>query len=132
LKGRYQTAKYTSEGLAKGLEYFNQAIAVDPQYALAYNGIADNHLAAADSYMPAQEVLPKTGAAARTALGIDDQLAKAHASLAIVHWWYDWDWPAAEAKFKRAVELNPNDGRGHAFYAWFLISVGNSRCPGRK
>jgi hypothetical protein len=62
LKGRYQTAKYTSEGLAKGLEYVNQAIAIDPQYALAYDGIADNYIAAADWYMPAKEALPKTGA----------------------------------------------------------------------
>ena len=123
LKGRYQTAKYTKDGLAKGREYFDQAIALDPRYALAYDGFADNYIAAADWFMASKEALPRAGAAAKKALELDDTLAEAHASLATVHWWFDWDWPAAEAEFKRAIQLNPNDARAHQFYGWFLITL---------
>jgi len=124
LKGRYQTAKYTKDGLAKGREYFDQAIAIDPRYALAYDGIADNYIAAADWFMASKEALPRAGAAAKKALQLDDTLAEAHASLATVHWWFDWDWRAAEIEFKRAIQLNPNDARAHQFYGWFLLTLG--------
>jgi TolB-like protein/Tfp pilus assembly protein PilF len=126
LRGRFHTAKYTKEGLAKGVEYFNQAIAMDPAYALAYDGLADNYIAAADWFMASNEALPKAGSAARKALEIDENLPEAHTSLAIVHWWFDWDWPAATKEFKRAIELNSNDARTHAFYGWFLIALGQS------
>jgi TolB-like protein/Tfp pilus assembly protein PilF len=126
LRGRYHTAKYTKEGLAKGVEYFDQAIAMDPAYALAYDGLADNYIAAADWFMASHEALPKAGAAARKALEIDENLPEAHTSLAIVHWWFDWDWPAATKEFKRAIELNSNDARTRAFYGWFLITLGQS------
>src|SRR5262249_27081890 len=124
LKGRYQTAKYTKEGLAKGLEYFNQAIGLDPTYALAYDGIADNYVAAADWYIAASEAMPKAGAAAQKALEFDPQSAEAHSSLGIVHWWGEWNWAAAEAEFKRAIELDPNNSKAHVFYGWFLIGMG--------
>jgi TolB-like protein len=126
LRGRYHTAKYTKEGLAKGVEYFNQAIAMDPAYALAYDGLADNYIAAADWFMASKEAVSKAGAAARRALEIEDNLPEAHTSLAIVHWWFDWDWPAATKEFKRAIELNSNDARTRAFYGWFLIALGRS------
>src|SRR5574341_529843 len=123
LKGRYQTAKYTKDGLARGREYFDQAIALDPRYALAYDGIADSYIAAADWFMASNEALPRAGAAAKKALELDDTLAEAHASLATVYWWFDWNFPAAEAEFKRAIQLNPNDARAHQFYGWFLITL---------
>jgi lipoprotein NlpI len=126
LKGRYHTAKYTKEGLAKGLEYLDQAIAIDPRYALAYDGIAGNYIAAADWFMASKEALPRASAAAKKALELDDTLAEAHASLATVHWWFDWDWPAAEMEFQRAIQLDPNDARAHQFYGWFLLTLGKS------
>ncbi len=126
LKGRYQTAKYTKDGLAKGREYFDQAIAIDPRYALAYDGIADNYIAAADWFMASKEALPRAGAAAKKALELDDTLAEAHASLATAHWWFDWDWPAAEMEFKRAIQLDPNDARARQFFGWFLLTLGKS------
>src|SRR5262249_20340647 len=126
LKGRYQTGKYTKEGLAKGLDYFNQAIAIDPTYALAYDGIADNYIAAADWYVAAQDALPKAGAAARKALEFDPQSAQAHTSLGIVQWWFDWNWPAAEAEFTRAIELDPKNSKSHVFYGWFLVHMGRT------
>lgn len=124
LNGRYHTAKYTRDGLAKGRDYFNQALALDPQYALAYDGLADNYIAASDWFMSSKEALPKAGAAARKALEFNDKLPEAHTSLGIVHWWFDWNWAAAEAEFKRAIDLNPNDAHAHEFYGWFLITLG--------
>ena len=124
LKGRYHTARYTKEDLNKGLDYFGQAIAKDPRYAPAYDGLAYYYLTAADWFLPAKEALPKAGDAARQALELDDTLAEAHTSLAMVHWWFDWDWPAAETEFKRSLELKPNDARAHEFYGWYLITMG--------
>ena len=124
LKGQYQTAKYTKEGVSKGRDYLEQAISLDPLYALAYAGLAVNYIAASDWYMPSKEALAKTEAAARKALALDDQLSEAHTSLAIARWWYAWDWSGAEAEFKRAIELNPNDARAHEFYGWFLVNSG--------
>ena len=124
LKGRYHTSRYTKEGLDKGREYFNQAIATDPQFALAYAGVAENYIAASDWFMSSKEALPKAGAAAKKALELDDQVAEAHTSLATVKWWFDWDWAGAEAEFKRAIQLNPNDAKTLEFYGWYLIVIG--------
>src|SRR5262245_1416070 len=124
LKGQYQTAKYTREGVSKGRDYLEQAIALDPLYALAYAGLAFNYIAASDWYMPSKDALAKTDAAARKALALDDQLSEAHTSLAIALWWYEWNWSGAEAEFRRAIELNSNDARPHEFYGWFLVSIG--------
>ena len=126
LKGQFQTAKYTKDGVNQGRSYFEQAIALDPRYALAYAGLADNYVAASDWYMPSNEALAKTESAARKALELDDQLSEAHTSLAIALWWYDRDWSAAESEFKRAIELNANDARPHEFYGWFLVNSGRN------
>ncbi|MEP7148487.1 MAG: tetratricopeptide repeat protein [Acidobacteriota bacterium] len=124
LKGRYHTSRYTKEGLDKGREYFNQAIAADPQFALAYAGVAENYIAASDWFLSSREALPKAGAAAKKALELDDQVAEAHTSLATVKWWFDWDWPGAEAEFRRAIQLDPNDAKTLEFYGWYLIVIG--------
>ena len=124
LKGRYHSSRYTKEGLDKGREYFDQAIATDPQFALPYAGMADNYIAASDWFMSSKEALPKAGAAAKKALELDNQVAEAHTSLATVKWWFEWDWAGAEAEFKRAIQLNPNDARTLEFYGWYLIVIG--------
>ncbi|MFN0280326.1 MAG: tetratricopeptide repeat protein [Pyrinomonadaceae bacterium] len=120
LKGNFYTSKYTKEGLAKGIEYYNQAIAIDVNYALAYNGLAYNYIVADDWFLSPNDSMPKARDAARRALEIDATLADAHTSLAVVLHWYDWDWAGAEKEFQRAIELNPNDPRTRQYYAWFL------------
>jgi TolB-like protein/Flp pilus assembly protein TadD len=124
LKGNFYTSQYTKEGLAKGLEYYNQAIALDPNYALAHNGVAYYYIVADDWYLSPKDSMPKAREAAKRALVIDETLADAHTSLAVVLHWYDWDWAAAEKEFQRSIDLNPNDPRTRQYYAWFLSEQG--------
>jgi tetratricopeptide (TPR) repeat protein len=124
LKGNYFAAKYTKDGLQKGIEYFNQAIAIDPNYAQAYNGLAYYYISTNDWYLSPRDAMPKAREAAKKALAIDETLSAAHTSLAIVAYWYDWDWATAEREFKRAIELNANDPRPHEFYGWSLANTG--------
>jgi len=124
LKGKYYTNEFTKDGFRKGLDYFNQAIALDPNYGLAYSGLAYNYMNQDDWYMRPSEAAPKARDAAQRALAIDDSDSGAHLSLAIETQWYAWDWTAAEREFKRAIELNPNDPEAHAYYSWFLAPLG--------
>jgi serine/threonine protein kinase/Flp pilus assembly protein TadD len=124
LKGKYYTNKFTKDGFSKGIDYFNQAIAIDPNYGLAYNGLAYNYINQDDWFIRPNEAGPKAIDAANRALAIDDADADAHVSRAIVAHWYEWDWAAAEREFKRAIELNPNDSEAHGYYAWFLAPMG--------
>jgi serine/threonine protein kinase/tetratricopeptide (TPR) repeat protein len=125
LKGRFQWNKRNAEGLYKAIEFFNQAIEVDPQYALAYAGLADCYnLLDIWAGLPTKETFPRAKAAAERALAIDDQLAEAHTSLAYAIHTYEWDWPAAEAEYKRAIALNPNYATARQWYAEFLTAVG--------
>jgi eukaryotic-like serine/threonine-protein kinase len=124
LKGKYYTNKFTKDGFAKGIDYFNQAIAIDPNYGLAYNGLAYNYINQVDWFIRPNEAGPKARDAANKALAINDADADAHVSRAIVAHWYEWDWAAAEREFKRAIELNPNDSEAHGYYSWFLAPMG--------
>ena len=117
LKGRYWWNKRNEEGLNKGIEYFQQAIAKDPTYALAYAGLADCYSSlAAFGFVPPKEAYPKAKEAALKALEIDDTLAEAHTSLAYIKAVYDWDWSGAEREFQRAIELNPSYADAHQWY----------------
>jgi serine/threonine protein kinase/tetratricopeptide (TPR) repeat protein len=118
LKGRYWWNKATKEGLNKGVEYFQQAIAIDPAYALAYVGLADcyNDLPAF-GYVAPKDGYPKAREAAEKALAIDDTLAEAHTALAFIKSDYEWDWQGGEAEFNRAVALNPNDANVRHLHA---------------
>jgi eukaryotic-like serine/threonine-protein kinase len=91
LKGRYYADKMTNESFHKGIEYFNQAIAVDPSYALAYGGLAYNYQIADDLFLSPREVMPQAKEAARRALELDGTLAEAHTEMACVNFWYDWN-----------------------------------------
>ena len=124
LNGRYQANKETYDGLMKGIEYFQQAIAKDPNYALAYAGLADSYVQLGSwlTYLPPSEAGPKAKAAAMKALELDDSLAEAHAALARAQYYYGWDWPSAEREYKRAVELNPNSAISHLGYAELLLA----------
>ena len=125
LKGRYFWNKRSEEGFRKGIEYFNQAIADDPNYALAFTGMSDCYALLSDfGFVPPREGFPKAKEAATRALAIDEKLAEAHTSLGHVKRDYDWDWPGAEQEFKRAIELNPNELSAHQWYAVYLSALG--------
>jgi TolB-like protein/DNA-binding winged helix-turn-helix (wHTH) protein/Flp pilus assembly protein TadD len=129
LKGRYLWNRRTGDGLKKAVEYFNQAIAKDPNYAAAYSGLADTYALLGDwqyAVMPAKEAMPRALAAARKALQLDDSLGEAHASLAFCLEGFDWDFAAADREFRRAVELNPGYATAHHWYAWHLSLVGRN------
>jgi len=125
LKGRYFWNKRTREGIKKGIEFFEQSVRIDPNYSLPYAGLADcyNVLGQLGEFSP-NEAIPKAKAAALNALRLDDTLAEAHASLALIYEGYDWNWTAAEAEFKRAIELNPNYATAHHWYAMHLSALG--------
>ena len=124
LKGLYFAAQFNKDGFDKGLNYFHQAIAADPNYALAYHGLAYYYCAIADLYVPSREAMPKAREAAQKALELDDTLAVAHTDVAAVAHWYDFDWATAEKELKRAMDLNPSDSYTYEIYAWYLSSVG--------
>jgi len=124
LKGRYYWEKRTPETLDKARDYFNQAIEKDPNYALAYVGLADYYDVASEySPVPSSEMLPKARAAAQKALALDDSLTEAHAVLADGYS-TQWEWSAAEREFKRALELSPNSANTHKLYWLYLSSQG--------
>jgi TolB-like protein len=119
LKGRYSLNKRTNPRLA--VDYFQQAIDRDPAYAQAFAGLADAYTAIGLGLYegpPPLEIMPKAKAAALKALEIDDTLAEAHVSLALTKMQFDFDWPAAENEFKRAIALNPNYAPA---YQWFVL-----------
>jgi len=120
LQGRYFWNKRMTDDLKKAIDYFNQAIALDPDFALAYSGLADSYLVLPQfAEYRLSEALPKAKDAALKALAIDDALAEAHVSLASVKE-AEWDDVAAENEYKRAIELNPNYPTGHHWYANLL------------
>ncbi len=125
LKGRYFFYQYTSQGWEQAIEYFNQAIESDPNFALAYSGLADAYLVAgAYGAIPSQEALTRGKKAAARALELDDKLARAHYALATAYTWYDWNWENAEREFNRALQLNPNDALGRNWYGGYLSVQG--------
>jgi tetratricopeptide (TPR) repeat protein len=127
LLGRYQLNKSTDDGTRKALENFQQAIDSDPNYALAYVGLADAYIAQAsfDALSP-KETFPKAKQAVLQALQLDEHLAEAHVSLANARFLYDWDWAGAEDEFKRAIAINPGYSDAHQMYGYFVSSKGRS------
>jgi Tfp pilus assembly protein PilF/DNA-binding winged helix-turn-helix (wHTH) protein len=125
LKGRFYWNKRTPESLNQAVEAFTQAIAHDPNYADAYDGLADSYnLLREFSVMPPNEAYLKAYAAAKKAAELDPQSAEAHASLAFVTYWGMWDERDAEMEFRRAIELDPNNAKAHHWFATFLGSIG--------
>ena len=126
LKGQHYSSKFTKEGFNEGIDYLNQAIAKDPNYAQAYSALANNYINQDDWFMAPKEAGPKARDAARKALALDETDVEAHVALAIESQWYEWDWAASEREFKRAIELNPDSGDAHGYYSWFLPSMGRN------
>lgn len=128
LKGRYHFAKRTKDDIQKGIEYFQQAIRLDPNFALAYARIAEAYnQMPAYPYLSPKEGFPQAKAAAKRALEIDPTLAEAHTALANSLAVYDWNWTEAEREFKRALELDPNSAATHFRYGQaYLVPLGRS------
>ena len=124
LKGRYHWNKRTAEGMRAGVDYFSRAIAVDPNYSLAYTGLADSfNLLPVYAGAAPVDFLPRGKAAAKRSLELDDDLAEAHTSLGYALAFYDWDQVEAEREFRRAIQLNPNYATAHQWYALLLASM---------
>jgi eukaryotic-like serine/threonine-protein kinase len=127
LKGRFYMNKDNKESLKRGIDYFQQALATDPHYALAYSGLADSYSTLGSvfvSAMPPREAMVNMKSVAQKALELDDTLAEAHTSLADAKFRGDWDWSGAEREFKRALDLNPNYAEGHQSYSQYLVAMG--------
>ena len=121
LRGRYFWNKRTIEGFRQAINYFQQAVTKDPNYAQAYAGIADSYsLLGGYSGAPQAEWMAKARDAAQRALQLDDNLPEAHTALALIVQNYDHDWETAEREFRRAIELNPNYATAHHWYAEHL------------
>jgi eukaryotic-like serine/threonine-protein kinase len=124
LRGNHLYYQHTRESQEKALDYFNQAVALDPSYALAYAGIAHVYATFSAQYLPPGEAMPKARQAALSAIQLDEALPEAHFSLALVKVWGDWDWAGAERELKRAIELNSNFVNGRVAYANLLLQRG--------
>lgn len=125
IKGRYYLHKRLNEVMPRAIEYFQQAIDVDPVYAPAYVGLADCYpLLSLYGALEPREAYPKAKAAARRALEIDDALAEAHNSLGVIKLFYEWDWTGAEQAFQQAIELNPGYADAYQRYGMLLVARG--------
>jgi Tfp pilus assembly protein PilF len=125
LKGRYAWNKRTEEGIREAIQLFEQAIAEDPRYALAYTGLADAYALHVDYRMaPVAEGMRQARIQAEKAIALDEELAEAHTSLAWVTFIHEWDWPRAAREFRRAIELNPRYATARQWHAWYLAAMG--------
>ncbi len=125
LRGRFHWSRRTAPELKAAVRYFDSAIARDPNYARAYAGLADAYaLISSYHFAPAMEAIPKARVAALKALQLNNDLAEAHTSLALIHENYDYDWKNAEKEFRRAIDLDPNYATAHQWYAEMLAFQG--------
>lgn len=128
LRGRYFLNKSTEEDLRKSMSYFEQAIQKDPNYALAYTGLADSYIQLGNyGLVQMRDSYPKAKIALNQALEKDEKLGEAHASLGFVQMNYYWDWTEAEKEFRKAVEMNPNYAMAHNWYSQHQAFTGNSQ-----
>ncbi len=127
LKGRFCWNKRSQEGVREAIAYFEQAIAHDPGYTLAYSGLSDSYALQVDYRgVPVTEGYELARRYALKALELDDNLPEAHTSLAWVQFAYDWDWEGAERSYRRALALNPAYATGHHWYSFVLLVSGQS------
>ena len=125
LKGRHQSYKYTAQGWQRAVEFFEKAIVLEPDYALAHAGIATARGCQwFFGILPAERVIAECRGGSVRALAIDDGLADAHLSVAMIAFFFDWDWRRAEQAFIRSIELNPNNGEALSYYGLFLVFDG--------
>jgi TolB-like protein/DNA-binding winged helix-turn-helix (wHTH) protein/Tfp pilus assembly protein PilF len=125
LKGRYYGNQYTEDSLSKSIEYFEQAIKLDPAYAAAYAGLAGGWLSLESIGAPPEQVHPQALEAATKALQLDDTLGEAHSAMAYLKA-HEWDWETAEREDQKAVQLNPGDAAAHLFHSYRLRRLGRT------
>jgi TolB-like protein/class 3 adenylate cyclase/Flp pilus assembly protein TadD len=126
LKARYAIEGLTSAGVKDAIGYLREAVARDPNYALAHLGMAYYYMNVTDGWMPANESMPLSRDAAETALRLDPSLAEAHTWLGVVHWWYDRDTEAARREFQTALAMQPNLSSAREWYSLFLLASGHT------
>jgi TolB-like protein/lipoprotein NlpI len=127
LQGRFFWNKRTEDGMRRAIDKFEQALELEPNYALALVGISDCYnLLPIYGYSTPKEAFPKGKEAVMKALQIDYSLSEAHTSLAWIKFWYDWDWEGAEKEFKQAIELNPGYAAAHHWYSVYLYCMGRT------
>lgn len=124
LKGRFYSNQFTTEGLKKGIAHLNQAVELDPTYALAHAGLSASYFDASNFLYSPDEAMPKVKAAALLALQLDERIAETHISLAQYYEKYEFNWDKAEKQYKRAMELNPNYARAFLWYGVYLAEQG--------
>lgn len=125
LQGRYFWNKRNEAGFRRAIEHFQQALTIDPNYALAYAGLADCYLRLNEYGAPMnQESVPRAKAAVMKALELDNDLAEAHATLGFIKFRHEWDFVAAGNEFKQAIQLDPNYSETHQWYAFCLLAFG--------
>ena len=127
LKARYHMHTMSAAAINKSIEHFEAAIREEPSYAPAYSGLASAYALLAMApfdLLPPREAMPKAEAAAMKALQLDDDLAEAHAALALVLHHYHWDWKRAEASYRQAIDHNPDFAAAHLWYSWMLLALG--------
>ena len=127
VKGRFYLEQRTREGIYKALDQFNEAVAKDPNYAQAYSGLAKAYILLLDrGWLSNNEAAPRIRSAAQRAIELDPTLAEPHAALAALKEEADWDWAGAEAEYRKAIGLNPNDATSHHWYSVLLENLGRS------
>jgi serine/threonine protein kinase/Tfp pilus assembly protein PilF len=124
LRGRQEWESRTDEAIRRAITFYEAAIAADPSYPLPHAGLADAYLSFRRG--PPRETRPRAKAAAERALALDDSLAEAHTSLAMIRFVFDWDWAGAEAGFRRALVLDPRHPTTHHWYGLYLMAMGRS------
>lgn len=124
MRGRAAWREGSPESMERSISLYERALEVEPDYALAWAGLADTYLVLAHLRLPAHDAFPDARRAAERALDLDGDLAQAHTALADVHFHYDWDWRASEEGFRRALELNPGYPTAHWWYSGLLAAVG--------
>lgn len=124
VEGRHYSQLHTTAGTKKGIELLQQALRLDPGYALAYAGLAACHYDASSMYVPATEAMPSAKAAAEKALELDETLAEAHMALAQVKAFYELEWAGGEKEIRRALELNPGSAQATYIYGMMLANQG--------
>lgn len=125
LLGRFHWNKFTEKDIKKSIEYYNQALAKDPKYALAYFGLSDAYQLLGQIGLRPNEVLPKALVYAEKTLAADPTLPEAHLTRGAYELWYGWNWTVAEQELKRALETNPNLAGAHDLYGQFLSGMGH-------
>ncbi|HSF19809.1 MAG TPA: tetratricopeptide repeat protein [Vicinamibacteria bacterium] len=127
LKGRYHWNRRTEADFLKAIEYFNEALSYEPDYARAYAGLADTYnLLAVYNMQRHRRAMPRAKDAALRAIALDPKLADSHASLGCIHFLYDWDFPGSEREFQKAIEVNPRYPTAYQWYGIYLVSRGRT------